>query len=190
MATSTVLSLLYVPVAYTYFDSFGTLLGKLFHWRPRLRFGRVAQANPTVAVDRAVASNAPSKALRAAPAIRLLVVDDAPAVRRGLQMRLALEGDLRVIGEAGSGEEALTVVRALEPDVVLMDIEMPGMGGLATTQALRSFAPGSAVVTLSLHDDAESRARALAAGATAAVGKQAASEALLAAIRDAAHRAA
>ena len=57
-----------------------------------------------------------------------------PTVRRGLQMRLALESDLQVVGEAASGAEALAVVRALQPDVVLMDIEMPGIDGLTTTE--------------------------------------------------------
>jgi DNA-binding NarL/FixJ family response regulator len=101
-------------------------------------------------------------------------------------MRLSLESDLHVVGEAASGEEALAVVRSLPPDVILMDIEMPGLDGLVTTAAMRSVAPRSAVVTLSLHDDAASRGKALAAGATAFVGKHAASESLPA-IRDAVH---
>ena len=122
--------------------------------------------------------------------IKLLVVDDVPSVRRGLRMRLSLECDLQVVGEAASGEEALAVVRALQPDVILMDIEMPGIDGLVATSAMRSVAPQSAVVTLSLHDDAASREKALAAGATAFVGKHEASEALLLAIRDAAKPAA
>lgn len=122
--------------------------------------------------------------------IKLLVVDDVPSVRRGLRMRLSLESDLMVVGEAASGEEALAVVRSLQPDVILMDIEMPGLDGLVTTAAMRSVAPNSAVVTLSLHDDSASREKALAAGATAFVGKHEASEALLTAIRDAAHPAA
>jgi DNA-binding NarL/FixJ family response regulator len=118
--------------------------------------------------------------------IKLLVVDDVPSVRRGLRMRLSLESDLQVVGEAASGEEALAVVRSLQPDVILMDIEMPGLDGLVTTAAMKTVAPNSAVVTLSLHDDVASREKALAAGATAFVGKQAAEEALLTAIRGAA----
>jgi DNA-binding NarL/FixJ family response regulator len=67
-----------------------------------------------------------------------------------------------------------------------MDIEMPGLDGLVTTAAMKTVAPNSAIVTLSLHDDSASREKALAAGATAFVGKHAASDTLLTAIRDAA----
>ena len=158
---------------------------------------RVRRLAPGVATSPAVASVgslAPAPRLlveqsaddASSAVITLLVVDDVAMVRRGLQMRLSLERDLRVVGEAASGAEALAVVRALQPDVVLMDIEMPGIDGLMTTEAIRQLAPGSAVVTLSMHDDAASRARALAAGARAFVGKSDASDALLTAIRAAA----
>jgi len=195
MTTSTFLSLLYVPVAYTYFDSFGTLMGRLFGWRPGRRSPTTAPWAPVMIPALAVAPG-PIHASTivmtpgTARTIKLLVVDDVPSVRRGLRMRLSLESDLQVVGEAGSGEEALAVVRELEPDVILMDIEMPGIDGLVATSAMRSVAPQSAVVTLSLHDDAASREKALAAGATAFVGKHEASEALLLAIRDAAQPAA
>ena len=84
----------------------------------------------------------------------------------------------------------LAVVRSLQPDVILMDIEMPGLDGLVTTAAMRTVAPATAIVTLSMHDDQASREKALAAGATAFVGKSAASNDLLNAIRDAANSAA
>jgi DNA-binding NarL/FixJ family response regulator len=123
------------------------------------------------------------------PMIRLLLVDDQPAVRRGLGMRLVLEPDMLVVGEAGTGREALTLVQKLSPDVVLMDVEMPEMDGIAATATLRATASQSAVVMLSIHDDTQTRMRAEAAGAVAFVEKRGTTEKLLAAIRLAAQQA-
>jgi DNA-binding NarL/FixJ family response regulator len=116
-------------------------------------------------------------------AIPILVVDDQPSVRAGLKMRLALEPDLRIVGEAGDGLEALQQARRLRPDVVTMDVELPRMDGIAATAVLSAFAPESAVVILSLHDDARLRERARGAGAGAFVSKQAGDVDLLNAIR-------
>jgi len=118
--------------------------------------------------------------------IRLLVVDNQPAVRRGLKMRLALEPDLDVVGEACDADEAVPLARALRPDVILMDFEMPGMSGIAATEGLRTVAPHSAVVIFTLRDDAATREQARAAGAAAFVAKHRTEEVLLAAIRGAA----
>lgn len=126
--------------------------------------------------------NAPSADTRL---IRLLVVDRQPAVRRDLKMRLALEPDLEVVGETGDATEAVSLARALRPDVILMDVEMPGVSGIAVTETLRSATPQSAVVILTLRDDAETQERARAAGAVAFVAKHRREEALLAAIRGA-----
>ena len=115
--------------------------------------------------------------------IRLLLVDDRPAVRRGLKIWLALEPDLEVVGEASDGAEAISLARTLRPDVVLLDIEMPGMDGISATAALRSAAPQSAVVILTLYDDATTRTLAREAGAAAFVGKHQKEETLLAEIR-------
>jgi CheY-like chemotaxis protein len=115
--------------------------------------------------------------------VRLLLVDDRPSVRRGLAMWLALEPDLEVIGEAEGGAEAISLTQALLPDVVLMDVEMPGMDGISATAALRSLAPQSAVVILTIHDDAATRARAQEASAVAFVAKHRVEETLLAEIR-------
>jgi len=117
---------------------------------------------------------------------RLLVVDGQPAVRRGLKLRLALEEDLEVVGEAGDAAEAIPLARALHPDVILMDIEIPGMSGLEAIERLRAAAPHSAVVIFTLRDDAATRERARGAGAAAFVGKHRTEEMLLAAIRGAA----
>jgi DNA-binding NarL/FixJ family response regulator len=118
--------------------------------------------------------------------ITLLLVDDVPAVRRGLKMRLTLEPDLEIVGEAGNGAEAITLTSVLHPDVVVMDVEMPGMDGVMATETLRSVEPRSRVITLSLHDDALTRARARSAGALAFVAKHEPVDILLAAIRRAA----
>lgn len=118
--------------------------------------------------------------------IRLLLVDDQPAVRRGLGMRLHMEPDIQIIGEASTGKEALRLAQALAPDVVLMDVEMPEMDGIEATAALRATVSTSAVVILSIHDDAQMRGRAQAAGAVAFVEKRGATDRLLAAIRQAA----
>jgi DNA-binding NarL/FixJ family response regulator len=118
--------------------------------------------------------------------IRLLLVDDQPAVRRGLKMRIALEPDLEVVGAAGDATEAIPLARALRPDVILMDVEMPGMEGISAIAALRRVVPHSAVVIFTLYDDAAMRARAREAGAAALVAKYQTEEALLAAIRRAA----
>jgi DNA-binding NarL/FixJ family response regulator len=124
--------------------------------------------------------------MQEASVIKLLLVDDQPILRRGLVMRLTLEPDIQIVGEAGNGEEALALTQELSPDIVLMDVEMPGMDGVAATMALRAIAPSSAVVMLSIHDDMVTRARALRAGAVAFVGKDGTTEMLLAAIRQAA----
>ncbi len=115
--------------------------------------------------------------------ITLLLVDNEPLVRYGLHTWLERVGDITVIGEASNGGEAIALAQALHPDVVLMDISMPSTDGIAATAALCASVPQSAVVLLSLHDDATMRARARAAGAVTLVGKQEGVKALLAAIR-------
>jgi DNA-binding NarL/FixJ family response regulator len=118
--------------------------------------------------------------------IKLLVVDDQLSVRTGLRMRLALESDVVIVGEAGDGEAALLLAQTLHPDVILMDVEMPRMDGLAATAALHTMLPHSSVVVLSLYDDALTRSRALAAGALAFLPKQGTVDTLLTVIRQAA----
>jgi DNA-binding NarL/FixJ family response regulator len=113
--------------------------------------------------------------------IKLLLVDDQPSVRMGLRMRLALEPDVTIVGEAGDGELALA--QTLHPDVIVMDVHMPRMDGIAATAALRQVAPRIVVVLLSLYDDVATRSRAQEAGALAFVQKQGTMDSLLAAIR-------
>src|SRR5512143_983620 len=97
--------------------------------------------------------------------IKVLLVDDQPAVRRGLRMRLSLEPDIVVIGEASDGEEGVALARTLNPDVVVMDALMPQMDGISATTAIRQEGLGCAVVVLSLYDDARTQADARTAGA-------------------------
>lgn len=113
--------------------------------------------------------------------IRILLVDDQAIVRKGWAMRFALEPDIVVVGEAGNGREAVALAGALQPDVVLMDVEMPVMDGITALKALRDL-PLAAIV-MSIHDNADVRARAQEAGARAFIGKQEPFEALLSAIR-------
>lgn len=119
----------------------------------------------------------------------IVITDDQPAVRAGLRMRLSLEPDFQIVGEAGNGKEALDLVSRLEPDVVLMDMEMPGMDGLAAARALKTLAPESRVIILTIHDDETSRRQARDAGAAGFVSKHADDIVLLNTIRALAGRA-
>ena len=103
--------------------------------------------------------------------IRLLIVEDQPGVRQGLRMLLDAESDLSVIGEAADGEAALALAASLRPDVVLMDVEMRRMDGIATTTALHRLFPRTPIIMLSIHDDAAHAARADGAGAATFVSK-------------------
>jgi DNA-binding NarL/FixJ family response regulator len=121
--------------------------------------------------------------------IRLVLVDDQPVVRQGLRMRLTLEQDMTVVGEASNGGEAIALVQQLAPDIVLMDVEMPEMDGISVTAVIHASTSQSAVVMLSIYDDVSTRARAHAAGAAAFVHKSGAIEVLVATIRQVAeHR--
>lgn len=118
--------------------------------------------------------------------IRLLLVDDEQAVRRGLRMRLTMEPDFAVVGEAGDGQAALAAVTDVQPDVVLMDLYMPVLDGIEATAALRDAGASCAVVMLTMQDDAATRARAHAAGAIGFVSKHQIEGELAGAIRAAA----
>ncbi len=109
-------------------------------------------------------------------------------MRQGLQMRLAAEADFVVIGEAADGAAALALAVALQPDVVLMDVDMPRLDGIAAACALRSACPCASVIMLSFHDDTLTRHRAEQAGAAAFVTKSLPAAALLTAIRQVARQ--
>lgn len=115
--------------------------------------------------------------------IRVVLVDDQALFRAGIRMLVASQPDLEVVGEAGDGREALDVVRATNPDVVLMDIRMPVMDGLAATAELLTHPDPPRVVMLTTFDLDEAAARAIRQGASGFLLKDADPEFLLAAIR-------
>ena len=112
---------------------------------------------------------------------RIVVVDDHPVFRKGL-ISLLRASDHEVVGEAASGLEALDVVLAERPDLVLMDVSMPDLGGLEATEQLLARLPGLGVVVITLHDDRATVARALQVGASGYVTKQASPDEILAAV--------
>lgn len=118
--------------------------------------------------------------------ISILLVDDKPTMLQGLRLRLELEPDLKVVGEAHDGKSALTLAQTLHPDVVIMDVGMPGMDGITATERLRELTPDATVIVLSIHDDAETKSRVFQAGAAAFVEKRVRPDRLLSTIRAAA----
>ena len=116
-------------------------------------------------------------------AIRLLLVDDVPQVRRELRTALSLTGGVQVVGEAVDGRQAVDLAVSLEPDVVLMDLEMPGMDGFEAAARITAAAPSCRLVALTIHAGAEERQRAHAAGFDAFVVKGASMLTLMLAIQ-------
>jgi DNA-binding NarL/FixJ family response regulator len=117
--------------------------------------------------------------------IRLLIVDDQTAVRDGLAVMLDLDPDITVVGTAANGREALAAVGELAPEVVLMDLNMPVMGGAEATGALRESHPELPVVVLTTFDDDESILAALRAGARGYLTKDADRGTIVQAVRGA-----
>lgn len=115
--------------------------------------------------------------------IRILLVDDHTIFRSGLRVLLGLYADFDIIGEAGDGQEALEAVRKLKPDIVLMDIAMPGLDGLAATRRIHDEHPQAKVILLTQHENREYITPALQSGASGYVLKRAADEELVRAVR-------
>jgi len=113
--------------------------------------------------------------------IRILLVDDHQVVREGLRHMLELEADMEVVGEAADAKEALTQVELLSPEVILMDIKMPGMDGIELTRQLKEKQPSCNVIMLTLYD--EYLAEAIEAGAAGYLLKDIKREELIRAIR-------
>lgn len=115
--------------------------------------------------------------------IRILLVDDHAILRAGLSALLELEDDMEVVAQVGSGEEAIERVRALRPDVVVMDIDMPGMDGLEATRQIQALGTDARILVLTSHSEADYLLPVLEAGGSGYVQKTEADEDLIAAIR-------
>ena len=116
--------------------------------------------------------------------IKILLIDDEPNVIQGWRMRLALEDDLAVIGEAGDPDAAPVMAQATQPDVILLDLMLTGRNGADLIPQLVKAAPGCRIIVVSIYDNVGSRYLALQAGASAFVAKQESPEMLLTAIRE------
>ena len=115
--------------------------------------------------------------------IEVIVVDDHPVFRQGLRNVLALHKDIYIVGEAGDGEEAIERAQELNPDVVLMDINLPILNGLQATRKLKRLCPEINVIMLTAYDDEEQVYHAIRAGASAYHAKDVSPERLLEVIR-------
>lgn len=115
--------------------------------------------------------------------LRIVVADDHAIVRQGLKLLIDKQPDMTVVGEAADGNRVLERARALEPDIVVMDISMPGMNGLLATRALKQLQPDVAIIVLTRHDEDTHLEELLRAGASGYVLKQSPPPELLQAIR-------
>ena len=115
--------------------------------------------------------------------IRVLLADDHATVRYGLKLLIDAEPDMTVVAEAGDGEEAIRKTLEMKPDIVVMDISMPGVNGLAATRTLKQIQPSVLVITLTRHTEDAYLQELLRAGASGFVLKRSAPAELLHAIR-------
>jgi DNA-binding NarL/FixJ family response regulator len=119
--------------------------------------------------------------------IKVMIVDDHQVVRLGLRAIMDAQSDLETCGEAADGESAVPLVRDAEPDVVIIDLSMPGMGGVEATRAILAERPTTRVLVLSWHADGDHVRAAMSAGATGYLLKGDESQRLVDAVR-AVHR--
>jgi DNA-binding NarL/FixJ family response regulator len=116
--------------------------------------------------------------------IRVLIVDDHAVVRSGIRLLLDSEEDIDVVGEAGTADEAIRAARMEKPDVVLLDVVMPGRSGIEAIPEIQSAAKGTTVLVLSMQDDPSYVREAFAAGATGYVLKEAVDVEVVQAVRE------
>ncbi len=114
---------------------------------------------------------------------RLVIADDHDLVRAGLRSVLARERGVEIIGEAATGKEAVSLCRRLQPDLVLMDVRMPEMDGLAATRAIKAECPRTSVIIVTMHENPDYLFEALKAGAAGYVLKDASQHELVTAVR-------
>ena len=115
--------------------------------------------------------------------IRILLVDDHAVLRAGLRALLDAEPELEVVGEAGTGEEGVAMAQRLKPDIVVMDLSMPGIGGLEATRRIAAMDQDTRVLVLTMHGEEEHLLPVLDAGGSGYVNKRSADEELIEAIR-------
>ena len=115
--------------------------------------------------------------------VRVLIADDHPLFREGMRGRLDRVGDITVVGEAASGDEAVELARELEPHVILMDIKMPGLNGIEATREIRQASPEVGVLVLTMFEDDDSVFAAMRAGAKGYLLKDSGGEEVVYAIR-------
>ena len=115
--------------------------------------------------------------------IKLLLADDHAVVRSGLRMLLEAQPDMEIVAEAENGRETIEKVLAFQPDIVLIDIEMPGMNGIEATRKIKEESPETAVLALTMYEDDQYFFEMLKAGAAGYIPKRAAPDALVNAIR-------
>jgi len=115
--------------------------------------------------------------------IEVLVADDHPIVREGLRKLLDLEDDIEVVAEAGDGREVLELISEVKPDIVLLDLKMPGMDGLAVLQTLQHVKGASRIIVLTASEDKNEWVQAMKLGCSGIVVKQTAPELIVKSIR-------
>lgn len=115
--------------------------------------------------------------------IQVVIADDHPVVREGLRSLILTAADMEVVGEAGTGAEAVERAQALQPEIMLLDIRMPGGNGLAVLRQIKAVSPDTSVIMVTMHDNPDYISRAIAAGAAGYVLKEASRQDFLTAIR-------
>src|SRR6266508_6709566 len=117
------------------------------------------------------------------PKMRVLIVDDHPVTRDGLRSALSTSDDVEVVGESSNGEEAVEAVKELSPEVVFMDVRMPGMDGLETTRVIRDIAPDTKVILFTIEESRAAIADAIRAGVSGYLLKDVSASELIKAAR-------
>lgn len=119
--------------------------------------------------------------------ITIMIVEDHAMVRKGLRMMLEAQVDLQVVGEAGDVQEAIEIGSRLQPQIITLDLSMPGPSGVASIQRLRAAVPAARIIVVTMHDDPAYVRTAIAMGAAGYVNKSAADTELISAIRAVSH---